>query len=229
MKAPRAAAWLAAAALTACTLRPPAPANPPVDLNAGAAGAVLAPADLAATVQREAAQIDHASGSAERSALLAAATGQARQCLSRAPENGACHYAQAQVLGLTARERPVQAVSLLKEMLARLARAEALDPAYDHAGPARLTAIVLLRAPGWPLGPGDADAAVAAAQRAVDRDPDYPPNLITLAQAQARTEDSHARETFEKAQRALAAWTGPDAADRDAWQRDVAQGLRDLP
>ncbi len=36
----------------------------------------------------------------------------------------ACPYAQAQVLGLSAREHPLQAPALLKQMLASLAKAE---------------------------------------------------------------------------------------------------------
>jgi len=137
------------------------------------------------------------------------------------------------VLGLSARERPVQAVALLKDMLASLKQAEALDPAFDHSGPARLTATVLLRAPGWPLGPGDADAALVAAQRAVDRDSAYPPNLIALAQAQAKTDaTAKARATYEKARLAGSAWNSPTpdaAADRAEWQHQVEQGLHDLP
>ncbi len=223
----RVAALLAVVALCACTV--PRPALQPPANGAGA----LPPAQLVTAVQAAADRIDHSKDPAERARLLATATADAQQCLAQAPDNGACHYAWAQVLGLTARERSVQAVSLLKQMLASLKEAEALDPGFDHSGPARLTATVLLRAPGWPLGPGDADAALLAAQRAVDRDSAYPPNLITLAQAQAKTDaTAGARASYEKARLAVAAWTGtaPDAAaDRAGWQHELEQGLRDLP
>jgi hypothetical protein len=197
-------------------------------------GAVALPPDqLIALVKADTDRIDRSADAAERSRLLATATANARQCVAGAPDNGGCQYEWAQVLGLTARERPVQAVALLKEMLATLKQADALDPAFDQAGPARLTAVVLLRAPGWPLGPGDPDAALSAAQRAVDRDPAYPPNLITLAQAQAKTDaPAKARASYEKARLAIAAWAGatPDAAaDRASWQHDIEQGLHDLP
>jgi tetratricopeptide (TPR) repeat protein len=223
----RAPALLTVLALCACTL-PRSATQPP------ASGTVLLPAaQLIAAVQADADRIDHTQNPGERAQLLATATANARQCLAQAPDNGACHYASAQVLGLTARERPVQAAALLKQMLADLKQAEALDPAFAHSGPARLTATVLLRAPGWPLGPGDADAALLAAQRAVDRDPAYPPNLITLGQAQAKTDaTTKARATYEKARLAIAAWNGtaPEAtADRAQWQHDVEQGLHELP
>jgi hypothetical protein len=235
MSAMRAAAALTLVALGACTL--PRPATQPAVNSAAVSGAtVLSASQLVASVQRDSDLIDHSTDSAERSRLLAAATQNARQCVAMAPQSGACLYAQAQVLGLTARERPTQAVSRLKEMLASLTQAEALDPGFDHAGPARLSAVVLLRAPGWPLGPGDPDAAVVAAQRAVDRDAAYPPNLVTLAQAQAKTDaTAAARATFAKAHLAVQAWTGTqdDAQDQVAaacaeWQRDVDEGLRGL-
>jgi len=226
MSALRVAVLLTAAALSACTL--PHSATKPA-----AAGTVaLPPPQLIAAVERDTERIDHSQDSAERTGLLATATANAQQCLAQAPDSGACHYAWAQVLGLTARERPAQALALLKEMLANLARAEALDPAFDHGGPARLSAVVLLRAPGWPLGPGDADAAVLAAQRALDQDAAYPPNLITLAQAQAKTDEREAaRATFAKARLAVQAWpaaTAEEAAKNASWQRDVDQGSQQL-
>src|SRR3984885_11398141 len=235
MSAMRATAALTLLALSACTL--PHPATQPTANGAAVSGAaVLSPSQLVASVQHDSDLIDHSTDSAERTRLLAGATENARQCVAIAPQNGACLYAQAQVLGLMARERPTQAVARLKEMLASLTQAEALDPGFDHAGPARLSAVVLLRAPGWPLGPGDPDAALAAAQRAVDRDAAYPPNLITLAQAQAKTDaTTAARATFAKARLAVQAWTGAQdntqdqvAAARAQWQRDVDEGLRGL-
>ena len=209
--------------------------TPPAAGGATAAGA-LSPVQLLAAVQRNADGIDQSTDPGQRTALLAAATVSARQCMTQAPDDGACQYAQAQVQGLTARARPLEAPSQLKDMLASLTKAEARDPGLDHAGPARLAAVVLLRAPPWPLGPGDVDAALAAAQRAVQREPGYPPNLITLGQVQAKAVGGAAAQaTFARAQQALQAWTGTPsqqpsevAADRARWQSEVEQGLHDL-
>ena len=234
MKAlPRAAALLTLLALGGCAL--PRSAGQPQTPGAGPM-ASQSPAQLLAAVQGDADRIDQATDSAARAQLLAAATASARQCLAQAPNDAACPYAQAQVLGLRAREHPVEAPSLLKQMLANLTRAEALDPALDHAGPARLSAVVLLRAPPWPLGPGDVDAATAAAQRAVQRDPGYPPNLITLGQAQSKADGApQARATFNQAQQAVQGWVGAPkqaaaevAAERAQWQRTVEQALKEL-
>jgi hypothetical protein len=226
----RALVVLTVLALGACAVqRPAAPGAAP--------STSLSPSQLLAAVQADADRIEQSKDSAARAQLLAAATTSAQQCLAQAPSNAACPYAQAQVLGLTAREHPLEASALLKQMLASLARADALDPALDHAGPARLTAVVLLRAPPWPLGPGDVDAATDAAQRAVKRDPGYPPNLIALAQAQSKAGGSApARATFNQAQQAVQGWTGAPnqsaaevAAERVLWQRAVEQGLQELP
>jgi hypothetical protein len=230
MKAlPHGAAVLTLLALGGCAL--PRSATQPVALVAG-----QSPAQLLAAVQADAERIDHTQDGSARAQLLAAATASARQCLAQAPNDAPCPYAQAQVLGLTAREHPLEAPSLLKQMLASLTKAEALDAALDHAGPARLSAVVLLRAPPWPLGPGDVDAATAAAQRAVKRDPGYPPNLIALAQAQSKADGApQARATFNLAQQAAQAWAGapnqsPDAvaAERAQWLLAVQQGLKEL-
>ena len=226
----RPAALFAVLLLAACAV--PRPPTAPVSTG----GAVLTPAQLLAAVKSDADRIEQSPDPAQRTQLLAAATQSAQQCLALSADNANCQYAQAQVLGLTAREHPLEAAALLKQMLTWLAKAQGLDPALDHAGPARLTAVVLLRAPPWPLGPGDVDGAVVAARRAVQRDSAYPPNLITLAQAEGKSAGAaQARATFGRAQSAVQAWAGAAdqapaalATERAQWQRTIEQGLRDL-
>jgi hypothetical protein len=146
-------------------------------------------------------------------------------CLSREPQAAACLYSRALALGLEARAHPTRAGELLNTMLDTLARAESADPDYDEAGPARVRALVLIRAPAWPLGPGDAEAGLAAARRAVSLRPLYPANLLALAEALAKTGDSNtARETYARARDAALAL--PAATDRDEWLREADQGLQ---
>jgi hypothetical protein len=110
-------------------------------------------------------------------------------------------------------------------MLDTLARADTADPNYDEAGPARVRALVLMRAPGWPLGPGDAEAGLTAARRAVTLRPLYPPNLLALAEALAKTGDSSgAKENYGRARDAALAL--PAGSDRDEWLRQAEQGLQ---
>jgi hypothetical protein len=160
-----------------------------------------------------------------RGELAEDASRQAQACLALEPQAAACRYGNALALGLEARVHPAHAGELLKEMLADLAAAEAADPGYDEAGPARVRALVLIRAPGWPLGPGDPAAGVVAARRAVSLRPQYPPNLLALAEALAKSGDAQAaREAYQRAR--AEALARPAASDRDEWLLEADRALQ---
>jgi hypothetical protein len=74
-------------------------------------------------------------------------------------------------------------------MIERLRAAIELDPGLDHGGPHRVLALVYLRAPGWPTGPGDPELGLDEARRAVALDPGHPPNRLCLAEALVATDD----------------------------------------
>jgi hypothetical protein len=180
---------------------------------------------LAAAIDSDARRSDQSSDSRSRVELATEADRDAAACMALEPQNVACLYGSAIALGLEARAHPTRAGELLRTMLERLAGAEAADAGYDHAGPTRVRALVLIRAPGWPLGPGDSDAGLAAARRAAALQPEYPPNQLALAEALAKTGDANgARKSYEQA-RELAQWL-PAASDRDGWLREADQGLR---
>jgi hypothetical protein len=180
---------------------------------------------LAAAIAADALQSDHEPESKIRADLAADARRDADACLARAPQAAACLYGNALACGLEARVHPTRAGEYLKDMLGLLASAEAADPGYDQAGPARVAALVLIRAPGWPLGPGDPEAGLRAAQRAAASRPQYPPNLLALAEALAKTGDARgARETYQRARAAAQAL--PAAAERDEWLRQAEQALQ---
>lgn len=204
-------------AIAGCATQPrPAP---PIQ---GAAPSSVA--ELAAAIEADAQRSDHEPDSKIRDQLAAEASRDAGACLAREPQAAACLYGNAVALGLNARAHPTRAVESLNSMLESLARADSVDPGYDEAGPARVEALVLIRAPGWPLGPGDAEAGLAAARRAITLRPLYPPNLLALAEAQAKTGDSNgARENYARARDAAQAL--PASADRDDWVRQADQGL----
>jgi hypothetical protein len=187
-------------------------------------------ADAAATealseaVQRAPDRLDAEHDGGVRRVILEQAERDAAKCLARAPQTAPCQYAEAIVLGLDAREHPLHFRALLKRMLESLARTEALDPNYDFAGAARTQAQVLTRAPGWPIGPGDLPAALAAARRAVAKQPAHPANWLVLGDAQARMgakTDAHA--SYARA-RALALPL-PPSPDREEWLHEARQGL----
>jgi hypothetical protein len=182
---------------------------------------------LAAAVAADARRIDLETDSKVRDQLAADAMQNAQACLERAPQAAACLYYDGVALGLNARAHPLQASSVLKSMLEALSSAEAADPSYDQAGPARVKALVLIKAPAWPLGPGDPETGLAAARRAVALRPAYPPNVLALAEALAKTGDAHgAQDAYRHARDLIQAL--PPSRDRDDWQHQADQELSKL-
>lgn len=182
-------------------------------------------AELAAAIDSAAARSDNEPDPKVRAELAAQAVSDADTCLAHDPQAAACLYGRAVARGLNARAHPTHAGEILNSMLEDLARAESADCYYDEAGPARVRALVLIRAPGWPLGPGDSEAGLVAARRAVALRPLYPPNLLALAEALSKNGDgSAAREGYARARDAALAL--PAAADRDQWLRQADQGLQ---
>lgn len=214
-------AWvLAALLLAACTVASRKPAAPaPTHVSSD---------ELAAAIAAAASQSEQEADPHRRADLVAAASRDADECIAQAPEAAACLFGRGVALGLEAREHPAHASALLNDMLATLARAEAIDPAYDDAGPARVQALVWIRAPGWPLGPGDPERGLAAARRAAALRPQYPPNWLAVAEAQAKAgAAADARASYERA--ADLATELPDTPDRAEWLKEAQQGLRHLP
>ena len=181
--------------------------------------------ELAAAVAQDAARTDLEPEAKVREDLAADAGRLADACLAQAPHAASCLYYHAIALGLEARAHPIHAVEVLTAMIEALVSADAADPEYDNAGPSRVRALVLTRAPGWPLGPGDPDAGLAAAKRAVALWPDYPPNVLALAGALAKTGDAQgARKSYAHAW-ALAQGL-PASADREDWLREADTALQ---
>ena len=182
---------------------------------------------VAAAVAADARRSDLETDSKVRDQLAADAMQNAQACLEHAPQAAACLYYDAVALGLNARAHPLQASSVLKSMLETLSSAEAADSSYDQAGPARVKALVLIKAPAWPLGPGDPETGLAAARRAVALRPDYPPNVLALAEALAKTGDAHgAQDAYRHARDLIQAL--PPSRDRDDWQHEADQELSKL-
>jgi hypothetical protein len=224
-------AMMAATMEVACTFAPRRAAPAPASEVRGSvpAGATSLDArsieERAAAIKAAAQRSDHESDSKARAVLATEANSNADACLALDPGAAACQYGKAVATGLEARVHPARAGGLLGSMLQNLGKAEATDPNYDKAGPARVRALVLIRAPSWPLGPGDIDAGLAAARRAVALQPDYPPNVLALAEALSKTGDENgARENYAHA-RDLAQ-SSPSGPERDNWLHDAEEGLR---
>ena len=172
---------------------------------------------------------DHERDGRLRAEMATSAVQTAQWCKRREPELPACEYWLAVAVGLQAREVRVTADDGLKTMVPALQFAIEKDPLYDDAGPHRVMALLLLRAPAWPLGPGDVEAGLENAKQAVALRPDYPPNVFALAEALAANKDrDRAREAYVSG-KALAA-ARRDASDPDApfWIVEADQALAKL-
>jgi hypothetical protein len=219
--APAIVAVLAALALIGCKTAAPGAGNP----GAAAPGTIPDTIEgLAAAIAADARHSDTETDSKTREQLAADASRDGDACLARSPQAAACLYYHGVALGLEARAHPLHAAELLKSMLDALAAAESADRRYDHGGAARVQALVLIKAPGWPLGPGDPDAGLLAARRAVEIEPDYAPNELALAEALAKTGDAGgAHRAYARAHELAEAAASPE---RDDWLSQAAQGLR---
>lgn len=172
---------------------------------------------------------DHERDGKLRSELAVSAVQTAQWCERRAPALPACAYWLGVAVGLQAREVRVTADAGLKTMVPALKRAIDGDPLYDEAGPHRVLALVLVRAPSWPLGPGDVEAGLEEARQAVALRPEYPPNVLALAEALAANKKrDQARESYMKG-KALAA-ASREASDPDApfWIVEADKALASL-
>ena len=120
---------------------------------------------------------------------------------SLAADDAEAAYVYALNLGLYVRARGMTAVGRLSELVARL-RLAGQQPALDEGGPLRVLGLLYVKAPGWPMGPGDLEAALDLLRRGVRDFPDHPLNHLYLAYAlvdagqrtQARAELTRARD-----------------------------------
>jgi tetratricopeptide (TPR) repeat protein len=173
--------------------------------------------------------IEHETDASRRERLATEAVEICQWCARRAPERIECTYRLALAIGQQARERSSTALDGLNQMMPLLEQVIARAPALDSAGGHRVMALVLLRAPGWPTGPGDPDAALEHAREADALAPDDAQNLLALAEALAATDRTgEARKIYARAEalaRAAAAAGHPDAPE---WADTAARALRTL-
>ncbi|NOZ94800.1 MAG: hypothetical protein GXP47_08700 [Acidobacteria bacterium] len=162
--------------------------------------------------------VEHLEDPEERGRLAGEGVGLGQLCLQRAPGDPRCRYRLALALGQQARERPSTGLDGVRRMVKLLRGLTKEAPALDHGGPERVLALVLLRAPGWPAGPGDPEEGLEQARRAVALAPEDARNRMVLAEALlADGQKRAARKALERARelaRKAAASGDPDAPAR---------------
>lgn len=161
-----------------------------------------------------------------RATLIEEAVLLGERCIANWPGNAHCEYALALALGMKVREWPTYAHDLLPKVVGHLENAVKTDPALDRAGPERVLAMLLVRAPGWPAGPGDPETGLEVARSAASREPGYAPNWLAVAEAADATGDEASREQAAQKAAELAKQAAA-AGERDAaeWQSEAARLL----
>jgi len=170
--------------------------------------------------------VNHDEDAQQRAATATRAVDAAVWCGRTVPGDPACDYWLGAALGMQARERRNTGLSALPEIEAAFLRAAAAAPDLEGAAPDRSLALFYVRAPGWPTGPGDPDLAVDHARLAVQRFPHHPANLLALAEALAASGDREgARQAWEAAATAAAAFTAAGDPDGPEWEQEATRGL----
>ena len=150
----------------------------------------------------------------DRKALADEAVVAGERCQRRQPDSASCNYWQAVAMGLRIREHKLTAITGLSKVIDQLKKAAGQDAALDEGGPSRVLALLLVRAPSWPAGPGNADDALQAAQQAVAHGPDHPLNQLVLGEClEATGETEGAKAAYRRAAELGRARKDPDGAD----------------
>jgi len=185
------------------------------------------PESYAGAIRAKAFRLGRERDHAERVRLAKSAVAVGQLCEENAPASPLCDYWLAAALGLQARERTATGHDALPHMVDLLRRAARADPAVDRGGPQRILALVLLRAPGWPLGPGDAEAALPEAQSAARIAADHPPNQLALAEALKKNGRTvEARGAYSEALRLATSAGFRDDPDAAGWADEARAALR---
>jgi hypothetical protein len=149
-------------------------------------------------------------------------------CQRVRPEDAACDFWLAGALGVQARERRSTGKDALSRIVTLLESAAATDPELEHAGPHRVLALVLLRAPGWPVGPGDAERGLQHARLAVDLRPDYPPNQLCLGEALRENGDTGGSlEAYRRAEQLARPLVDAGRVEAEEWLEEARNAISD--
>jgi tetratricopeptide (TPR) repeat protein len=147
-------------------------------------------------------------------------------CQRRDPGNAECDYRLAIALGQQARENKSTGKDALGKIVELLHHAIAKSPNLESAGPHRVLALVLLRAPAWPIGPGDPEAALTEARTAVQMFPDAPDNQLVLGEALVANESREdAHEAYARALALATAARQTGDLDAPGWVKDAQAGV----
>lgn len=137
---------------------------------------------------------DLATNDQERADFADRGISAARQAVTLDPKSAPAHYYLGMNLGELAETEFMGALRIVREMEREFKAAETLDPLYDYAGPERCLGLLYRDAPGWPMSLGSNHKAKTCLQHAVDLAPDYPENILNLAESDLKWHDLKAAQ-----------------------------------
>jgi hypothetical protein len=137
---------------------------------------------------------EFATNDAQRADIAKLGIAACRQLLARDSNSAPGHYYLAMNLGeLAQAEAPsLAAYKLVHEVEREFELAAKLDVRFDYAGPARNLGELYFLAPGWPFSVGSKRKAREWLERAVALTPEFPVNLLNLAEAQLKWREPEA-------------------------------------
>jgi hypothetical protein len=149
---------------------------------------------------------------------------EAARLAARGPDDAEAAYLHALNLGLFVRAKGLTAVGRVSELVALLHAAGA-EPGLDQGGPLRVLGYLYVKAPAWPVGPGDLDAGLDLLKQAAEKYPEHPLNHLFYAEALIEAGDRAAARSELDRTRALCAaarfgdWAARWTADADKLAR----------
>ncbi len=125
---------------------------------------------------------DWSSTKAARAEIASNGIAACEQSLSLS-NSAAAHYYLAMNLGQLARADRIHGLKYVDRMESEFQTADHLDPHFNFAAPDRSLGQLYRDAPSWPVSIGSRDKARDCLERAATLSPDYPGNLLTLAES----------------------------------------------
>lgn len=125
---------------------------------------------------------DFATNKAQRAAVARAGIAACRRSL-QLTNSVAGHYYMAMNMGQLAQAEMLSGLKLVREMAREFNAAADLDLRFDYAGPDRGLGLLYGEAPGWPVSIGNRRKSKEFLLDAVSLAPDYPDNVLNLAEA----------------------------------------------
>jgi len=154
------------------------------------------------------------------------AVDRASKMIGMQPDRVEGHYYKAGALGLVLQHDPSVGLKRISEVIDSLHQAIEIDGRFSHAAPHLALGAILLKAPPFPTGPGDLDAALESLEQAVKHAPRWPENWLWLAEAKLADRDLAGAK--RDAKRCLVLLEGMSGMEAGTWRQKAKKILRQI-